>query len=95
MAKRKTKRKQIVAWAVDAPEWWWVFPLYDNALDKADAVGERTGKRPRVARLREVTPAEEAVLRAAVRMVRRQIVLPSSPEWLALTRAVERMEKER
>jgi uncharacterized protein HemY len=83
MAKRKTKRDS----------WWLVVGAEDTqpwvCTSKAQAK-DMQEEGDRVAKLREVTPAEEAVLRAARAYV-------AGGDWGtedALVRAVERMEKD-
>ena len=90
MAKRNTKRKRIKAWAVVGK---------DGASYSMDTRAKAVAVRAewdvlyedlaphRVAPLREVTPAEEAVLRAARSK--------AHDADLRLSRAIERMEKER
>jgi hypothetical protein len=92
MAKRKTKR--VVTWVVasGADGYCYKMDLRSEAVRCAkdwDTLHPETAPH-RAVRLREVTPAEEAVLRAA-----RAYVLDG--DWGtegALVRAVERMEKE-
>lgn len=88
MAKRKTKRKQIVAWAV---HYGGPADNFTTFNDRGEAVASVRRfneyddvESARVVRLLEVTPAEEAVLRAARSK--------AHDADLRLSRAIERME---
>ena len=98
MAKKK-KTKRVVAWAVhyggNEDDF---LSFYDassarNAAKRGDS-SDDDSRKVRVVRLREVSTAEEAVLRAARAYVRAERKAEVHDKWKPLLRAVERMEKD-